>query len=143
MPLDLESRLEEVERLLSELLRQLDLETAPLIPNQLDAKLAKQQLQAELFTRQEAAVYTRRSKKHFDNTLRHLLNNYGSERRPLYSKKEVDECLNLTPGDSDRTSAAPTGTSAFRTKGSVSTNQRARLILQKLKDSRDDSTGKS
>lgn len=141
--------LPEISARLVEIERKLDLLVQFLVPlpqidmNDLAESRAKTALQADLFSRREAAFYTRRSEKHFDNTLRHQLNNYGSERRPLYSKKEIDECLNLQAPKSADTNVAPTTTSAFRTMGSVTTSQRARLFMRKLKDSRNDSTGKS
>lgn len=139
---DVLERLDEIERMLGILIRLHDFRS-PVEIDELAAFQAQSELQAQLFTRKEAAFYTRRSEKHFDNTLRPQLTNLGSERRPLYSKKEIDECLNLTPGESERTSAAPTTTSAFRTKGSVTTNRRAHLTLLKLRGSQDDSTEKS
>ncbi len=97
-----------------------------------------------LFTRQEAAAYTRRSVQTFDRTLRPRLRNAGTPARPQFLKEDIDQCLqNLpTPGSCESTPAATTTASGSPTRGFVTRSRRGLAILKKLRSVPPDSTRK-
>lgn len=109
----------------------------------LTAHAARRTLESagELLTRAEAAAYTRRAPKTFDRTIRATLRNLGTERRPLFLKKDIDEWLRRRPpGPSDDNQEASASTSVSPIKASVMRNPRARANLEKLRGSRPNST---